>query len=78
MREQMRSGLVPVSCEALLFWRNVRAVVSPCLKHGVSCVLVFMGVKLILGRIYHIPPTVVCAVLVSANHGLNVGVVHHR
>ena len=35
------------------------------LKYGVACVLVFIGVKLIIGRIYHVPPTVVCAVLVS-------------
>jgi len=35
------------------------------LKYGVAAVLVFIGVKLIMERLYHIPPAVVCAVLFS-------------
>mmetsp|Transcript_28026 Transcript_28026/g.80813 ORF Transcript_28026/g.80813 Transcript_28026/m.80813 type:complete len:402 (+) Transcript_28026:88-1293(+) len=35
------------------------------LKYGVGAVLVFIGVKLILERLYRIPPSVVCLVLVA-------------
>lgn len=33
------------------------------LKYGVAAVLVFIGIKLIVSKVYHIPPMVVCAVL---------------
>eukprot|EP00928_Gymnodinium_smaydae_P099681 TRINITY_DN957_c0_g2_i1.p1 TRINITY_DN957_c0_g2~~TRINITY_DN957_c0_g2_i1.p1 ORF type:complete len:429 (-),score=112.47 TRINITY_DN957_c0_g2_i1:225-1511(-) len=36
------------------------------LKYGVGLVLLFVGVKLMIKRMYHIPPSVVCFVLVSA------------
>lgn len=36
------------------------------LKYGVSVVLVFIGVKLIISHWYHVPPAFVCLVLVSA------------
>jgi tellurite resistance protein TerC len=35
------------------------------LKYGVAAVLIFIGVKLITSRLYHIPPGWVCLVLVS-------------
>jgi tellurite resistance protein TerC len=33
------------------------------LKYGVAAILVFIGVRLILGKLVHIPPTVVCCIL---------------
>jgi TerC family integral membrane protein len=36
------------------------------LKYGVSFILVFIGVKLIIGKFYHIPSSIVCAVLFGA------------
>jgi len=35
------------------------------LKYGVSAVLVFIGIKLCCDKLYHIPPSIVCAILVS-------------
>merc|ERR550525_2120050 len=35
------------------------------LKYGVSAVLVFIGIKLCCDRLYHIPPGIVCVILVS-------------
>merc|ERR1719272_588595 len=39
------------------------------LKYGVGAVLVFIGIKLIATHFYHVPPSVVCAVLVSCVGG---------
>lgn len=39
------------------------------LKYGVANVLVFIGVKLMIGRFYHVPPVVVCVVLVTSIFG---------
>jgi predicted tellurium resistance membrane protein TerC len=36
------------------------------LKYGVSFILVFIGIKLIVGKFYHIPSSIVCSVLVLA------------
>jgi len=35
------------------------------LKYGVAAILVFIGVRLILGKLVHIPPMVVCLILFS-------------
>lgn len=35
------------------------------LKYGVGAVLVFIGIKLIMTNMYHVPPSVVCFVLVT-------------
>jgi len=51
---------------ATFFIIDVLVHLFSLLKYGVGVVLMFIGVKLILGRIYHIPPGVVCIVLVSA------------
>jgi len=39
------------------------------LKYGVGIVLAFVGVKLIIGHYYHVPASVVCAVLVLSISG---------
>jgi len=54
---------------ALFFVVDELVKLFTLLKYGVACVLVFIGLKLIIGRIYHIPPAIVCAVLVSAIMG---------
>lgn len=41
------------------------------LKYGVAAILVFIGVKLILGKLVHIPPGVVCIIL-FATLGLSI------
>jgi len=41
------------------------------LKYGVAAILVFIGVKLILGKLVHIPPGVVCVIL-FATLGLSI------
>jgi len=51
---------------AMFFVIDQLAQMFSLLKYGVSAVLVFIGVKLIVSRMYHIPPGVVCVVLVSA------------
>merc|ERR1719263_2323731 len=33
------------------------------LKYGVAAILVFIGIRLILGKLVHIPPMVVCCIL---------------
>merc|ERR1719271_1584164 len=33
------------------------------LKYGVAAILVFIGIKLILGKLVHIPPGIVCIIL---------------
>jgi len=51
---------------ATFFVIDVLVHLFSLLKYGVAVVLMFIGVKLILGRVYHIPPGIVCVVLVSA------------
>jgi tellurite resistance protein TerC len=50
---------------ATFFIIDVLAKVFSLLKYGVAAVLVFIGIKLCLSRVYHIPASTVCAVLVS-------------
>merc|ERR1719231_845338 len=33
------------------------------LKYGVAAILIFIGIKLILGKLVHIPPGIVCCIL---------------
>jgi len=51
---------------AIFFLINIMVQLFSLLKYGVSFILVFIGVKLIVGRMYHIPSSIVCAVLVGA------------
>jgi len=51
---------------ATFFIIDVLVHLFSLLKYGVGFVLTFIGVKLIIGHFYHIPPGVVCIVLVSA------------
>jgi len=54
---------------ATFFIIDVLVQLFSLLKYGVAIVLVFVGVKLMLGHYYHIPPMIVCAVLFSAIFG---------
>lgn len=54
---------------ATFFIIDVLVDLFSLLKYGVSIVLVFIGIKLMIGRYYHVPPSIVCAVLVSAIAG---------
>jgi len=54
---------------ATFFIIDVLVQLFSLLKYGVAIVLVFIGVKLMVGHYYHIPPSIVCAVLVSAIAG---------
>jgi tellurite resistance protein TerC len=49
---------------ATFFIIDVLARLFSLLKYGVAAVLVFIGVKLILSRMWHVPPGVVCLVLI--------------
>jgi len=51
---------------AIFFLIDIMVQLFSLLKYGVAFILVFIGVKLIIGRMYHIPSSVVCAVLVGA------------
>lgn len=51
---------------ATFFIIDVLAKVFSLLKYGVATVLVFIGVKLCISRWFHIPPGIVCMVLVSS------------
>jgi len=51
---------------ATFFIIDMLAKLFSLLKYGVSAVLVFIGLKLILSKMYHIPPGIVCAVLVGS------------
>jgi len=48
---------------ATFFIIDVLVKLFSLLKYGVAAVLVFIGIKLIISKIYHIPPMVVCAIL---------------
>merc|ERR1719377_442183 len=54
---------------ATFFIIDVLVQLFSLLKYGVSIVLVFIGVKLIVGRFYHVPASIVCIVLVGAIAG---------
>lgn len=51
---------------ATFFIIDVLVKLFSLLKYGVAIVLTFIGVKLIIGHIYHIPASIVCGVLVTA------------
>lgn len=48
---------------ATFFIIDVLAKIFTLLKYGVAAVLVFIGVKLIVSKVYHIPAWIVCCVL---------------
>jgi len=50
---------------ATFFIIDVLVQLFSLLKYGVSAVLVFIGIKLCCDRLYHIPPGIVCVILVS-------------
>jgi len=54
---------------ATFFIIDVLVQLFSLLKYGVSIVLVFIGIKLIVGKFYHIPASIVCVVLVGAIAG---------
>jgi tellurite resistance protein TerC len=54
---------------ATFFIIDVLVQLFELLKYGVAIVLVFVGAKLIVGRFYHVPASVVCVVLVGAIAG---------
>jgi TerC family integral membrane protein len=54
---------------ATFFVIDVLVQLFALLKYGVAIVLVFVGAKLIIGRFYHVPASIVCVVLVSAIAG---------
>lgn len=50
---------------ATFFIIDVLAKAFSLLKYGVAMVLVFIGVKLMVGRLCHVPPGIVCIVMLS-------------
>lgn len=54
---------------AIFFLIDIMVQLFSLLKYGVAFILVFIGVKLIVGRFYHIPSSIVCIVLVVAIAG---------
>jgi len=54
---------------ATFFVIDVLVKLFSLLKYGVAMVLVFVGVKLMVGRFYHIPTGIVCLVLFTAIGG---------
>merc|ERR1719235_3056560 len=54
---------------ATFFVIDVLVKLFSLLKYGVAMVLCFVGVKLIIGRFYHIPTGIVCAILFTAIGG---------
>jgi len=42
---------------------DVLVKIFSLLKYGVAAVLVFIGIKLIISKVYHIPPMLVCVIL---------------
>merc|ERR1719201_2701646 len=54
---------------ATFFIIDVLVQLFSLLKYGVAIVLVFVGVKLMIGHHYHVPASVVCLVLVGALAG---------
>jgi TerC family integral membrane protein len=54
---------------ATFFIIDVLVQLFELLKYGVAIVLIFVGAKLIVGRFYHVPASIVCVVLVGAIAG---------
>jgi len=54
---------------AMFFVIDVLVKLFSLLKYGVGLVLVFVGIKLMIGRFYHIPTGIVCLVLFGAIGG---------
>lgn len=54
---------------AIFFLIDILVHMFSLLKYGVAFILVFVGVKLIVGRFYHIPASIVCVVLMGALGG---------
>lgn len=54
---------------ATFFIIDVLVQLFSLLKYGVATVLVFVGIKLIVGKFYHVPASIVCVILVSAIAG---------
>jgi len=54
---------------ATFFIIDVLVQLFSLLKYGVAIVLVFVGVKLMIGKYYHVPASIVCVVLVGAVGG---------
>merc|ERR1719439_357413 len=54
---------------ATFFIIDVLVQLFSLLKYGVAIVLVFVGAKLIIGRFYHVPASIVCVILISAIAG---------
>jgi len=54
---------------AVFFIIDILVDMFSLLKYGVAIILVFIGVKLIVGQYYHIPASVVCVILVGAIAG---------
>merc|ERR1719263_261822 len=48
---------------ATFFIIDVLVQLFSLLKYGVAIVLVFIGIKLCVSKVYHIPPMLVCAIL---------------
>merc|ERR1719272_1221983 len=51
---------------AIFFLIDIMVQLFSLLKYGVAFILVFIGMKLIVGRFYHIPSSIVCVVLVGS------------
>jgi len=54
---------------ATFFIIDVLVQLFSLLKYGVAIVLVFVGIKLIIGHYYHVPASIVCVVLVGSIAG---------
>ena len=54
---------------AVFFIIDILVDMFSLLKYGVAIILVFIGVKLIVGQYYHIPASIVCVILVGAIAG---------
>jgi len=54
---------------AVFFIIDILVDMFSLLKYGVALILVFIGIKLIVGHYYHIPASVVCGILVGAIAG---------
>jgi len=54
---------------ATFFIIDVLVHLFSLLKYGVAIVLVFIGVKLMIGKMYHVPASIVCVVMVGAIGG---------
>merc|ERR1719327_2337794 len=54
---------------AIFFLIDILVQLFSLLKYGVSFILIFIGIKLIVGHYYHIPSSIVCLVLIAALGG---------